>query len=169
MVEIMDLFAGQSPPKAVFDDSRMYRYALRRGDMSNPIMFLMLNPSTADEETDDPTIRRCMGFARAWGYSGLIVGNIFAYRSTDPKKLREVENPVGPENDEWIAKLLKEANGHVLCAWGYHGFYRGRGGSVRQLIIREGYQPMMLHMTNSGEPGHPLYLSSGMLPRPWEA
>lgn len=162
-----DLFEPDYAP-AEFSDDRVYRYALRRGDMTKPVMFLMLNPSTADETADDPTIRRCMGYARAWGYSGLIVGNIFAFRATDPKVMVASENPTGPDNDSWIIRLAREANGNVVCAWGYHGYFRGRGGNVRQLLIRNGIQPTALHITNTGEPGHPLYLSKELVPRVWQ-
>lgn len=88
-----------------------YRYALRRTwDPARPAaLFVGLNPSTADAERDDPTTRRCVRFARDWGFGGLLVGNLFAYRATRPRDLRAAAEPVGPENDWWLAALAREA------------------------------------------------------------
>src|SRR5581483_9586135 len=97
-----------------------YRYSLARffGD-GGVVNFIMLNPSTADAETDDPTIRRCLGFAKAWGYGTLVVTNLFAYRATDPAELAKAGDPVGPDNDTrlWSEAQLSDL---VVCAWGNH-------------------------------------------------
>mgnify|MGYP000880158315 CR=1 FL=1 len=95
-----NLFGANIKPTAGFSPDREFRYTLtRRWDDRLLVNFLMLNPSTADENIEDPTIRRCMGFARDWGYGGLMVTNIFAYRSTDPKALYKVPDPTGPANN----------------------------------------------------------------------
>jgi hypothetical protein len=94
---------------AVFSTCRRYRYVLRRiWDRSTPpAMFVGLNPSTADEVKDDPTVRRCIGYAKRWGFGGLIMTNIFAFRSTDPNALVELDDPVGPRNDAWLRRLQR--------------------------------------------------------------
>ena len=94
---------------AEFSKDRIHRYALYRvWDESKPLIMLIgLNPSTADENKDDPTIKRCVSFAKHWGYGGLIMVNIFAYRATDPRKMKKATDPVGPDNDKWIRKLAR--------------------------------------------------------------
>src|SRR5262245_38555366 len=94
---------------AVFSPCRKYRYSLTRiWDAERPnVMFVGLNPSTADDQVDDPTVRRCIGFARKWRFGGMIIVNLFAYRSTDPNRLQEILDPVGPENDEHIAATAR--------------------------------------------------------------
>lgn len=148
---------------AVFSECRRYRYALWRiWDEDIPYaMFICLNPSTADEKKDDPTVRRCVGFARSWGYGGVCVTNLFAYRSTDCRALRRVQDPVGPENDEWLQRLAREV-GIIVAAWGNHGSYRGRD---REVI---GMFPSLscLELTKRGQPRHPLYLKSDLEPTP---
>jgi hypothetical protein len=118
----------------------------------------MLNPSTADEEVDDPTIRRCMGFARAWGYDGIIVVNLYAYRTTSPRILRRVRDPVGPQN----AVTLEEVVGSsltklVVCAWGASA-EQARAAEVLRTIRAIGEVPHALRLTKDGAPWHPLYL-----------
>src|ERR1700731_337339 len=95
-----------------------YRYELRRvWDETKPfVLFIGLNPSTADEKEEDNTSRICINYAKRWGYGGLLMGNLFAYRSTDQKALRSVPDPVGPDNDVWLGKLQSEAD-LVICAW----------------------------------------------------
>lgn len=120
---------------AVFSPCRVWCYTLtRRWDMTAPpAMFIGLNPSTADEFNNDPTVRRCLGFAKQWGYDGLIMTNIFAYRATDPRVMKAAEDPVGPENDAWLKKMGEEA-AIVVAAWGVHGPFGGRGDQVLKLI-----------------------------------
>ena len=142
---------------AAFSRDRRYRYRLwRRWDRSRPaIAFCMLNPSTADARRDDPTIRRCIGFARAWGYGGLEVVNIFAMRATDPRALRSARDPVGPRNDAFM--LRAAARSPVVIAWGVHGALRDRGNEALRLL---GSTSLLLALgrTRSGAPRHPLYL-----------
>jgi hypothetical protein len=153
-----DLFGANIKPTATFSDDRVYRYTLtRRWDDRTLCNFLMLNPSTADEHVEDPTVRRCMGFAEAWGYGGLIVTNIFAFRSTDPEALYKVADPVGPGNDYDIIESAKRC-ALTVCAWGDHGQFMGRGNAVRALLVAAGIAARCLGKNGSGEPQHPLYI-----------
>jgi hypothetical protein len=140
-----------------------YRYALRRcWDPSAPlVLFIGLNPSTADATVDDPTSRVCMGYARRWGYGGLLIGNLFALRSTDPAGLRVVRDPVGPRNDARL-RGLQEAAALVVCAWGEGGAYRARD----QEVLARLRAPHCLSRLRSGRPGHPLYKRADLEPVP---
>lgn len=156
---------------ATFSPCGLYRYTLTR-DLGpgrlGTCNFCMLNPSTADAERSDPTVTRAMGFARTWGYSRLVVTNLFAYRSTDPRPLYKRDDPVGPENDSTIVGQAREA-GLVVCAWGVHGALRGRGDFVRGLLVDAGVRLHVLRLTKGGHPGHPLYLAATALPARWTA
>jgi hypothetical protein len=123
----------------------------------------MLNPSTADERTDDATIARCARRARRWGYGGLVVTNLFAFCTSDPARLRRARDPIGPENDAAIADAALGA-AIVVCAWGVGGTLRRRAEAVRSLLARLGIDPYCLAWTRSGEPAHPLYLGSDRAP-----
>ena len=119
----------------IFSPCRTYRYALWREWIGGDgyVMFIGLNPSTADETQDDPTIRRCIAFAKAWGYGGLSMTNLFAFRATDPKKMKAVADPIGPENDAHLLRLARDA-GVIVAAWGANGTHRGRDADVRELL-----------------------------------
>lgn len=141
-----------------------YRYALWRrwGKGKGYAMFIGLNPSTADDKVDDPTIRRCMSFAESWGYDGLCMANLFAYRTKSPSEMKQADDPVGPETDKWLKKLAKKA-GVVVAAWGVHGQFLQRDQEVQAMI-----QPLhYLRLTKRGYPGHPLYLPKTLVPQPW--
>jgi len=148
---------------AIISQDGRYRYALGRDiDRSKddkPVLFIMLNPSTADATKDDPTIRRCRFFAKKWGANGLVVANLYAFRTTNPKDLWKQDDPVGPENDRHI-QMLAEACGAVVCAWGANA----APGRVIQVghILRQLYKhPMCLGMTEkTKQPRHPLYVHS---------
>ena len=116
---------------ARFSDDRVYRYSLWRcWNPSQPyVMFVGLNPSTADEKDDDPTIRRCIGFCKSWGFGGLYMLNLFALRSTDPKLLKSHTDPVGADNNRALS-MYAEASAWVIAAWGTHGALLGRGQEV---------------------------------------
>lgn len=140
---------------AKLSDDRTYRYRLwRTWDTSKPTLaWVMLNPSTADETEDDPTIRRCIGFAKDWGFGGIEVVNLFALRATDPDELREHAKPVGPRNDEVLHTVADEAE-NVVCAWGANGGLMDRGQTVAGMIDTELHA---LDTTKDGHPVHPLY------------
>lgn len=153
---------------AQFSPCRRYRYSLWRtwhGLLPNAkgyAMFVGLNPSTADETNDDPTIRRCIAFAQSWGYEGLCVTNLFAFRATRPDDMKAADDPVGPENDKTLCDLAKSA-GVVVAAWGVHGTHAGRADEIRAMLPRLHY----LRLTRDGHPGHPLYLPKSLTPIPW--
>lgn len=145
-----------------FSPCRTYRYTLwRQWDKDNPTyaMFIGLNPSTADEVKDDPTIRRCIGFARAWGYGALCMTNAFAFRATKPDAMKAFSQPVGADNDKWIVEMSKNA-GIVIAAWGEHGDYQGRAADVLRLVSRV----HCLGATKHGHPKHPLYVRASTTP-----
>lgn len=141
---------------------RLYRYRLTRiwtGDENGPRMvnFVMLNPSTADDLQDDPTIRRCIRFAKDWGYDGLHVTNLYALRATDPRRLKEVDDPYGIQNSAHLTSVAARA-ARVVVAWGNRApmdFSLGVAISLRR-ISREGVI-YCLGITKKGQPVHPLY------------
>jgi hypothetical protein len=145
-----------------------YRYRLdRRWSGGEGLCgFIMLNPSTADERADDPTIRRCIGFAKGWGYSGLIVGNLFALRATDPAVLHAARNPEGgAANALALVDLIDEAT-LILCAWGHFCAVGDRGREAIALVRGRGRVPYCLGLTKHDYPRHPLYLRSTSKPVP---
>jgi hypothetical protein len=145
-----------------------YRYSLEREWAEGPVCtFIMLNPSTADADIDDPTIRRCIGFAQRWKFGALAVVNLFAFRATDPKAMIGAVDPVGPANDAAIASAV-ELGGLIIAAWGVHGDLRERGLAVRRLI-EEGCERDIHHLglTKDGHPRHPLYLRGDSQPERW--
>jgi hypothetical protein len=144
---------------AVFDVSGRYRYRLtREWDATLPrITFVMLNPSTADHRRDDPTIRRCIGFALAWGYGGVEVLNLFAWRATKPPDLRRAPAPVGPANDRHLRAAARRS-ARVIVAWGIHGTWQNRDQAALALLRRHGCAPLCLGLTRDGQPRHVLYL-----------
>jgi len=150
-----------------------YRYALWRhwNEGLQQVDFIMLNPSTADHKKDDPTIRRCINYAKMWGAGSIRVLNLFAYRATDPRELKKVSHPVGPENDYWLNDHGSNCDRidptlHVVCAWGNHGSYMGRSKIVYQLLLDRWRltEPKCLKVTKQGEPNHPLFLEKNLLP-----
>jgi len=146
---------------ATFSKCGLYRYDLRRiwRPDARPLLWIMLNPSTADAVVDDPTVKRCTRFAVQWGHGGIVVCNLFAFRSTKPEGLLTVDDPVGlDKNDEVIAREAAEAY-QVVVAWGSHGDFMGRGRQVYELIREKvGRSPLCLGTTKAGEPRHPLYV-----------
>ncbi|MFG0307510.1 MAG: DUF1643 domain-containing protein [Phycisphaerales bacterium JB040] len=145
---------------ATFDDTRTYRYTLHRrwAPAGRRVCFCLLNPSTADEHVLDPTLTRCLGFARSWGFHAMEVVNIFALRSTDPAGLRAVDDPVGPANDASIRRAARRCERFVV-GWGNHGDLLGRADAVRDLL-RDVVEPVCWEVTKAGHPKHPLYLRS---------
>jgi hypothetical protein len=162
--------AGDRPDGADIDPTGMYRYDLRRswGDGGFKVVnFIMLNPSVADASVDDPTIRRCIGFAKSWGYGGLVVTNLFAFRATDPKDLYHTADPVGPLNDEYIARWAGGAD-LVVAAWGATGVAKYRAAYLIGGLRSRGIVVHAIRLTGSGHPGHPLYLPANLHPTPME-
>ena len=126
------------------------------------VNFCCLNPSKADAKLNDPSFTRMMNFARAWGFDGVIVTNLFAYRATDPRDMKAAVDPVGPDNDEHL-KTAYGVAALTVAAWGAHGTHRGRDAEVRALL------PGLhcLRLTKDGHPGHPLYLPASLRPVEW--
>ena len=154
---------------AEFDDTGVYRLRLWRTWDNGPgdvryVCWVMLNPSTADHEINDQTIRKCIAFSKLWGFGGLEVVNVFALRSTDPKALYPHHDPVGPLNDEAIVSSASGA-GRVIAAWGNHGALHGRSAQVRALL--DGYDVECLRWTKEGQPKHPLYIPYSVEPIPF--
>ena len=142
---------------AVISDCTKYRYLLERDKGVNPLVFVMLNPSTADAETDDPTIRRCRRFAADNGYTGIVVVNLYAYRATRPKDLFLATDPIGPINDQYISAAAMAND--VCCAWGANGD-PVRAAEVVGIIRAAGCNPKCLGITKGGSPRHPLYVKA---------
>jgi hypothetical protein len=152
---------------AIMDFTGIYRYTLWRAwDEALPRLgFIMLNPSTADATRDDPTIRRCIGFARAWHYGAVEVVNLFAYRATDPARLAQVADPVGPDNDHYILQTAEHC-AKLVAAWGCQGKLMGRDAAIRRLL--KDVTLCCLGLTQDGYPRHPLYLRADAQPVPYE-
>ncbi len=150
---------------AILSADGRYRYQLtREWDADLPTVgFIMLNPSTADASIDDPTIRKCVKFAQRWGYGRLIVGNLYAYRATDPKDLFAAYLPtpegdiIGPCNDDWIRRTVR-ASDRIVCAWGTKSPLDRRAPFVRNTLLHGHPEVRALRITVDGHPGHPLYL-----------
>lgn len=159
--------------RAQLSADRAYRYTLERTwDVNGPsVLFVMLNPSTADALEDDATIRRCIGYARSWGYGGLIVWNLYALRATDPRVLDMVSDPIGRENEAHLWRILEDdvPPALIVCAWGAKP-NRGRYGN-RELMMLVGplydSQLYVLKLTKDGHPHHPLRLRADLQPQPW--
>jgi len=151
---------------AIISPCGKFRYHLHRRWSDGPtLLFVMLNPSTADADADDATIRRCIRFGKANGFGGIEVVNLFAYRATDPKDLRRAGYPVGPENDSWTvaaAQQALESGGDVCLAWGSGVAGLERPQVVLPALRAAGVAPKCLRITRSGYPQHPLYLPSGL-------
>lgn len=150
---------------AILSVDGRYRYTLTRewDDSLSKLVFVMLNPSTADAELDDPTIRRCIGFAKREGFGGLRVVNLYAYRATDPRELKRCIDPVGPDNDMYLTMVFADAP-VVVAAWGVNAdSYR-----VRQVRKMLGDTPILcLGATKAGHPQHPLYIAGNAPLRIW--
>jgi len=154
----------------VFSPDRRHRYSLihRWDDLLTPaderersIAWICLNPSTADEQQLDPTLRRIRGFSTAWGFSHFVMLNAFAFRATDPADMKAAADPVGPENDRWIAHWAERVE-RVIVGWGEHGAHLGRDRQVVALI--DPAKTFCLARNASGQPKHPLYVAADTVP-----
>jgi hypothetical protein len=160
---------GDAESVAVYSDCEMYRYLLTRvwDDGGRKALFVMLNPSTATEVQNDPTVERCERRARALGFGAFRVTNIFAWRDTDPKALEAAADPVGPENDAAIRDSAGWAD-FIVAAWGTHGAHLDRGPAVVRLL-RDTRRPVhVLDLTKAGHPKHPLYVGYDRQPVLWD-
>jgi hypothetical protein len=149
---------------ALFDPTGNYRYLLRRiWDGYGPlIVFVMLNPSTADAYRDDPTIRRCMGLSRSWGFGRLEVVNLFGFLTPYPRTLTTIPDPIGPENDAHMLEAVTRGEA-VVAAWGNAGAILDRGPDVLPHLARTARAPLQcLGLTRAGHPRHPLYVGKGV-------
>jgi len=157
---------------AIYSPCEKYRYVLERrwGPSEKTLVMIMLNPSTATELQNDPTVERCERRARMWGFDKMHVLNIFAYRATDPQDMRSIPDPVGLLNDEYIGAALKLAKSkgdvhQVVCGWGTHGEHLARGDKVLKMVLSHGLEPQALKWTSAGHPGHPLYIGYKEVPK----
>ena len=157
--------------RATFSFGRMYRYTLWRywggpvliqNISSGYAMFIVLNPSTADENNDDPTVRRCIGYAKEWGYNGLCMMNLFAFQTRYPKVMKAARDPVGPDNNKALMDIAEYAE-VIIAAWGVPGSYLDRDQEVYDMLPQLHY----LRLTKGGFPGHPLFLPKGLKPILW--
>lgn len=154
---------------AIFDASRQYRYCLTRSwsnTNNKQVTFIMLNPSKADAQKDDPTIRACLQFAKSWKYTQLNVVNLFAFCTSQPSDLKVNSNPIGPENNRYLLASTSSAQ-QVILAWGNEGIFLNRAQAVMQLLQPYWYKLYYLKRNRSGQPGHPLYIKRTTAPRPW--
>lgn len=148
-----------------------YRYDLVRAwgkgfEIADYIAFIGLNPSTADANVDDATIRRCVDYAATWGADGLVMLNLFAYRSTNPRRLYNQDDPVGPLNDDILLSWARKA-AVVVAAWGTKGVIMGRGAQMRAMLCSNRVDAYHLGLSKHGDPLHPLYLKKGIEPTLW--
>ncbi|MEM6277122.1 MAG: DUF1643 domain-containing protein [Pseudomonadota bacterium] len=159
---------GDAPSTAVYSDCENYRYMLTRvwDPQGQRALFIMLNPSTATEVQNDPTVERCERRARALGFGAFRVLNIFAWRDTDPKKMRAAADPIGPENDAAIRDSLDWAH-RVIAAWGTHGAHLDRGPQVAAMLRASGHPIYHLGLSKAGHPKHPLYIAYDQQPQLW--
>lgn len=153
---------------ARIDSTGLYRYWLLRewNPKGKRVVFVMLNPSTADGDEDDPTLRKCIEFAKSWDYGGLEVVNLFAYRATEPDELRKVKYPVGSENELYLKKAIEE-NNKIIIAWGKDGSLRQQDKAFLRLISNHNTL-YCLGMTKAGHPRHPLYVKGNKTPEIFE-
>jgi hypothetical protein len=149
---------------ATFDAERRHRVRLWRYWAPGPrVLWVMLNPSTADEDVLDPTVRRCVGFSRRWGFGGLYVGNLFTRVSSDPRALRTAAGRIGAQQltDDWELRAMAHASTQVIVAWGQDAAVKSAGGSLRAREVTSllaDYMPLCLGITKAGHPRHPLYV-----------
>ncbi|MEM8690550.1 MAG: DUF1643 domain-containing protein [Pseudomonadota bacterium] len=159
---------GDAPSTAMYSNCERYRYSLTRiwSPQNRRVNFVMLNPSTATEVQNDPTVERCERRARALGYGSFAVTNIFAWRDTDPKAMRAAPDPIGEGNDDAIRDRALWAN-DVIAAWGTHGAHLDRGSAVAAILQSTGQPLFHLGLSKAGHPRHPLYLPYSQTPEQW--
>jgi hypothetical protein len=153
---------------AIFCPDRVYRYELWRrwsDDGAGYVNFICLNPSKADENTDDPTVKKCVKFAQRWGYDAICITNLFAYRATDPNDMKAFPDPCGFGNTRYLKEVASNA-ALIVCAWSQHGSFNCRSSVVKRLLRR--FDLHYLRMSHAqGEPWHPLYIPDITWPSRW--
>lgn len=151
--------------KANISKDKIYRYTLSRTwDSTKPtVLFIGLNPSIADENIDDPTITRCINFAKDWGYGTLLMANLFAFRSTYPKEIYLIDDPIGKDNDHYILECVKQSDLIIAC-WGNNGTYMDREKIIKELVPNL----YCLQKNKNGTPHHPLRLPRDINPIPFK-
>lgn len=159
--------------EAVFSSCDKYRYLLQRpiSKSERILTWIMLNPSTATSLVNDPTVAKCVGYGQRWGYGLVEVVNIFALRSTDPNGLKAFSDPIGPVNNEFIINCVRNSE-KVMCAWGRHGDYLGRGRAVAKMLKEKNLDHKLYYLEVSKKdyaPHHPLYKKNSLEPQPWTA
>lgn len=147
------LFFSEAPGEKIVTPPGVFRY----------LMVIGLNPSTADETKDDPTIRRCIDFAKRWGFGALCMTNLFAWRDTKPAAMKAAIEPCGMDNGKWITEIAENA-GMILAAWGKHGSFCGRDKNVLSAIRSIGKSVYALQINSDGSPKHPLYVAANVQP-----
>ncbi len=155
---------------AVISSCGLYRYRLTRlWGPRPPVNFILLNPSIADAIKPDPTMTRCANYARAWGRDGIVITNLFAFRSSEPRDLRSAPDPIGPLND---LDLITCAHNSclIVCGWGADPFAQEQARKVKAMLRERGYanKTHVLRLTKDGAPGHPLYLPKNLTPQLWK-
>lgn len=160
---------GDAASTAVYSDCEKYRYSLTRvwDAGGGKVHFVMLNPSTATEVQNDPTVERCERRARTLGFGAFRVTNIFAWRDTDPRKMRAASDPIGPENDDAIIAASTWAD-QTVCGWGTHGEHLERGAKVLDMLRKTRLPLLHLGITKHGHPKHPLYIAYAQVPQSWD-
>ena len=155
---------------ARYSDCENYRYELTRtwAPFGDRVLFVMLNPSAATETANDPTVARVERRARSMGFGAYRVCNLFAWRATQPRQLRGAAAPVGPENDGVLVDACRWAD-RIVCGWGNHGGFDGRGAAVEELMRRTARPLLHLGLTLRGHPKHPLYVPYSVAPAEWLA
>jgi len=146
---------------AIISSDDKYRYVLSRiwDESKSKVMIIGLNPSTADASYDDPTIRKCIKYAKSWGYGGIYMLNLFAFRASKPKIMFSVDEPIGVENNQYLMDYSLKCD-KVVCAWGSDGNYKNRSSEIKSKLSNLHY----LARNKSGEPSHPLYLKPELTP-----
>jgi hypothetical protein len=154
---------------AIFDQTGQYRYQLtRRWQNHGPnVAFVMLNPSRANAQQDDPTLRACIQFAQRWEYASLAVVNLFGYCTAQPAVLKTVADPVGPDNDDYLLSIVREAD-RVVLAWGNGGSWVGRDRTILTLLRPYQAKLSYLQINRSGQPRHPLYINRSLSLQPFD-
>ena len=161
---------GDAPSTAVYSDCEQYRYSLTRvwDPTAQRVVFVMLNPSTATEVQNDPTIHRCEQRARSLGFGGFRAVNIFALRATDPRDMKAADDPEGPDNINALIEAATWAD-TIIAAWGVHGEHRAQGPAIAAKLHAAGHALNHLGLTKAGHPRHPLYLPYSAKPVLWTA